>query len=100
MAYITKEYYEFLTEHAIITRNDYTNLSSLSKQAGFKNGKGYTRQTFMKVIKEGNTCTDELAQFVRNYYEPKVEALKAQLDAVTKMRKTLEAKKAETSVPA
>jgi hypothetical protein len=98
MAYITKDYYEFLKENGIITRNDYTNLVQLSRQAGLKNGKGYTRQTFMSIIKNGNTCTDEVAEFIRGYYEPKVEALKAQFEAVVKMRKSLEQKKAATTI--
>lgn len=80
MAYITKEYYESLKEKQIIQFGDWLSLSKLSKQAGLRKGKGYTRQTVQKIVAEGINTSDEMIALIRMYYEGRIRAFDEQLE--------------------
>jgi hypothetical protein len=90
MAHISKEYYETLKEKKLIVHSDWTNLARLSATAGFRNGKGYCRQTIAGFVKRSIKTSDEMVMLIRSYYEPKVDAYEQQQE----MAKTIKVRMA------
>ena len=80
MAYITKEYYESLKEKELIQIGDWVSLSTLSKQAGLRRGRGYTRQTIQKIVADGINTSDEMVALIRTFYEGRIRAFDEQLE--------------------
>jgi len=79
MAYITRQYYESLKEKELIQKGDWVSISTLTRHAGLRRGKGYTRQTVQKVVAEGINTSDEMVALVRIFYEGRLRAFDEQL---------------------
>lgn len=76
MAFLTKTYVTGLKKLKLLERTDFTKLSSLSKRAGLKKGKGYSRPTFSNVINKSFTTTDEVVALIKTFYDDKARSIK------------------------
>lgn len=91
MAFLTKTYTHGLKKIGLIERNDFTILAGLSKKAGFRNGKGYTRVTFSNVINrpKEHCTTPEIIFLIINYYKEKASNIKAMDNSIKKIQNEL-----------
>jgi hypothetical protein len=72
MATLTKEYMAALKEAKLIEKQDVPNIVSLTKQRGFRDGKGYSNQQIRNVFDQ-YTTTDDLVALIMNYFSAKKE---------------------------
>jgi hypothetical protein len=91
MAFLTKVYVDELRNMNLIERTDFTKLSKLSRKAGIKNGKGYTRPTFSNVINKRQTTTDEVVELIKTFYDDKAKNVKQLHDSLKVMKQNLTA---------
>lgn len=91
MAFLTKTYVAELRKMNLIERTDFTKMALLSKKAGLKNGKGYTRPTFSNVINKYLTTTDEVVELIKTFYDDKAKGVKQLHDSLKVMRQNLSA---------
>jgi hypothetical protein len=71
MATISKEELEELKEAKLYSKDDCASLAKLSKELGFRDGKGYTSESFRNFILRSSTMSDDVHKVIIEFYDNK-----------------------------